>query len=296
MKIGAIGVDTSHLPEFTRRIKELNESGATPCRVTRYLDVGDHGWPVAADVSKWRSATEDMGVEPASSVEELLESVDGVMVLAISGHRHLELALPCLERGLPTYIDKPLTCSGEQAVRLLEAARKGRAPCYSASSLRFITELERLDRAALGQLVAIDAYGPGELNPAMEGLFHYGCHTIEMVDAIWGPGVRRVSAIETPDRHLLDLDYADGRYARLRLERRGAYDFGATVHGEKGVQQFRVDFGPVYSRLVRAMATFFEGGAAPVDLRDIVENVLVMEAGNASCREDGAWVEIPRVA
>ncbi|MEL7474199.1 MAG: hypothetical protein AAGK04_12850, partial [Planctomycetota bacterium] len=134
----------------------------------------------------------------------------------------------------------------------------------------------------------------GELNPAMEGLYHYGVHTIEMVDAIWGPGVRRASAIELPDRHLVDLEYADGRYARLRLERKGAYEFGTTIHGTKSVQQFKVDFGPVYSRLVRGMVGFFTDGKAPVDLRDIVENVLVIEAGNRSIREQGAWIEVQR--
>jgi virulence factor len=117
-------------------------------------------------------------------------------------------------------------------------------------------------------------------------------HTIEMVDAIWGTGVRRVSAIHLADRDLVDLDYHDGRYARLRLERKGSYDFGATVHGDKQVRQFRVDFAPVYLRLVQGMAGFFEGQPAPAPLRDIVENIAVMEAGNQSMKQDGAWVNI----
>ena len=130
----------------------------------------------------------------------------------------------------------------------------------------------------------------------MEGLFFYGVHVIEMVDAIWGPGVKRVSAIHLPDRDLVDLDYHDGRYARLRMERKGSYDFGATVHGEKGIKQFKVDFAPVYMRLIQGMTGFFEGGPAPVDLRDLVENVAVMEAGNASMKAHGEWVEIEQIS
>lgn len=292
MNLGVIGVDSSHLPEFSRRIKQMHDEGQTKARVTRYWTDGKHDWPVAEDIQKWVSDAEALGVEPSESLEDMLDAVDGVLVLAVNGHRHLELALPSLERGLPTYVDKPLTCDGEQARSLLAAARKGNARCYSASSLRFATELEKIDREAIGDIVAIDAFGPGELNPAMEGLYHYGVHTIEMVDAIWGPGVKRVSAIAFDDRHLVDLEYADGRYARLRLERKGAYDFGATISGMKATHQFKVDFGPVYTRLVQGMVRFFEGGPAPVELRDIVENVLVMEAGNRSIREDGAWVEI----
>jgi predicted dehydrogenase len=293
-RLGAIGIDSSHLPEFTKRIKALNEAGQTCCRVTRLWTDGLHDLP-AERAQKWQSMAEEMGVRPASSLDELLDDVDGVMVLAVNGHRHLELSLPALERGLPAYIDKPLTCDLAQARRILDVSRRRSARCYSASSLRFAAEVAGLPRAELGRLAAIDAFGAGEQNPAMTGLFYYGVHTIEMVDAIWGSGVKRVSAITLPDRDLVDVDYHDGRYARLRMERRGCYDFGATVHGEKEVHQFTVDFADVYNRLVQGMTHFFEGGPAPVPLRDLVENVAVMEAGNASMERDGAWVEVEQV-
>ena len=47
--------------------------------------------------------------------------------------------------------------------------------------------------------------------------------------------------------------------------------------------------------LVEGMVKFFEGGAAPVELRDIVENVAVMYCGNESIAREGAWVEVPRI-
>lgn len=296
VRIGAIGVDTSHLPEFTRRLAELNQAGKFDGRVTAVLDVGDHGWPDPEQVSIWKETTASFGVESVGSMDDLLDAVDAVMVLAIDGNRHLELATPALERGLATYIDKPLTCNLDQAKKLLELSRQSGARCYSASSLRFATELDAIPRSEMGPLVAIDAFGPGELNHTMPGLFHYGVHTIEMVDAIWGPGVARVSAIETPDRHLVDLEYRDGRYARMRLDRKACYDFGASIQGEKKTHQFTVDFGPVYTRLVEGMARFFSGGAAPADLRDIVENVAVMAAGNESIARHGEWVEVAAIS
>lgn len=293
-RLGAIGTDSSHLPEFTKRIRGLHESGETRCRVTRFWTDGRHDLP-PEQVHKWQQSAVDVGVRPAATMKELLDDVDGVMILALNGHRHLEFALPALERGLPTYIDKPLTCNLNEAQRLLAASRTSGARCYSASSLRFAAEVAALPRCELGQLIAIDAFGPGELNPSMAGLFFYGVHTIELVDAIWGPRVKRVSAITMPDRDLLDMEYHDGRYARLRMERKGCYDFGATVHGEKKLHQFKVDFADVYTRLVKGMVGFFEGGEAPASLRDIVENVAVMEAGNASMQRDGAWVQVPQI-
>lgn len=308
MRIGAIGIDSSHLPVFTQRIKELNEAGKTKCRVTHFWDPGHHEWQhpegparSAQDVEKWRQDTLKLGASQVGSLDELLANVDGVMVLNINGHRHLELSIGPIARGMPTYIDKPLTCSLDQAKSLLAMTRQYKARCYSASSLRFVAEIPRLSKEKLGNIVAIDAFGNGELLDMMPHLWHYGCHSIEMVDAIFrwsgqGAGVKRVSAICNEDRHLLDMEYRDGRLARLRMDRKGAWAFGATVHGEKGVEQFVVDFGPVYGRLVEGMVRFFEGGEAPVDLRDIVENVAVMEMGNRSISLDGAWVDVPAIA
>ncbi len=291
-RLGVIGADSSHLPEFARRIKAIADDGRTACRVTGLWTDGHHGMP-ESEVAGWIEEATALGARPAGSLDELLASVDGVMVLAVDGHRHLELAAPALKRGLPTYIDKPLACDRVSAQALLRLVRENGGRCYSASSLRFAAEPRALERERLGPLVAIDAYGPGELNAAMPGLFFYGVHTIEMVDAIWGPGVKRVSAVTSNARDLVDLDYHDGRYARLRMERRGAYTFGATVHGQRGVSSFQVDFSQVYNRLVQGLVHFFEGGAPPVDLRDIVENVAVMEAGNASMASDGAWIDVP---
>jgi len=292
MRLGAIGVDSSHLPEFTKRINALNQAGQTRCRVTALWDPGEHELEKAR---LWKQQAAEMGVAEVASCEQLLNQVDGVLVLAVNGCRHLKLALPALERALPTYIDKPLTCSLTEARQLLDVARRRRARCYSASSLRFAAEVTELDRTALGHMVAIDAFGPGEIHQSMPGLFFYGVHTIEMVDAIWGPGVKRVSAIHQTDRDLVDLDYGDGRYARLRMQRGGAYAFGATVHGTQAVRQFVVDFADVYNRLIKGMVRFFEGGPAPVPLRDLVENVAVMEAGNTSMTREGAWVPVEQV-
>lgn len=298
VRLGCIGIDSSHLPEFTRRIKALNDAGSTLCQVTQFWTDGKHDWPTPADIEKWKTDTLAMGVTEAKSLDAMLGSVDGVLVLAVNGNKHAELSRAALERGLPTYIDKPLTCNLDQAKQLLASSRKNKARCYSASSLRFITEIPKLDFAKLGKIVAIDAYGAGETLDMMPDLWHYGCHSIEMVDAIFkasgqGSGVKRVSAVRFEDRHLVDYDYRDGRYVRMRLERKGTWSFGATVHGEQAVQQFVVDFAPVYTRLVEGMVKFFEGKEAPVSLRDIVENVAVMEKGNESIKKDGAWVDVP---
>ena len=40
----------------------------------------------------------------------------------------------------------------------------------------------------------------------------------------------------------------------------------------------------------------FEGGEAPAPMRDLVENVAVMEAGNESIKRNGEWVDIEAIS
>lgn len=294
LQIAAIGIDSSHLPEFSKRIRKLRLEGKTRCRVTQMWTDGNHKMP-ADEVQKWRLQAEAEGVVMAGSMDAALEGADGVMVLAVDGNRHLELAEKALTRSLPTYIDKPLTCNLPDARRILELARKHNTPCYSASSLRFANEVRGLDKLDLGRIESIDAYGPGELNDAMKGLFFYGIHTIEMVDAMWGGGIAKVRCDQTPDRDIVQLQYKDGRYAHLRMERKGAYDFGATVHGEKAIHSFKVDFSQIYDRLIEGMTSFFEGGGPPATLDRLVEAIAVIESAHASAESGGGWVDLPKL-
>lgn len=310
MNLGCIGTDSGHLEAFTKLINARNAAGTTPCRVTHFWGGGINDWSQKpkdkereGHVAKWIAGAKEHGAVEAGSLKEMLAACDGFLVLSVSGKRHAKFALECLKTGKPTYVDKPLACSTADAKKILAASRKKKTPCYSASSLRFISAFDGVNFDELGNVVAIDAYGPGELLKADPDLWHYGCHAIEMVDSIFartkqGPGVKRVSAVSSPDRHLLDMEYADGRYARIRLERKASWEFGAVIHGTKGAAFIREQFkdgAAIYDRLISGMVGFFEGKGAPVPLRDIVETVAVMESGNKSIKKKGAWVNVPKI-
>lgn len=62
---------------------------------------------------------------PLLSVPEL----DGVLV-ATPASTHAEIALPFIERGIPTFIEKPLTVTIRDALRIEQAARRGRTRVF----------------------------------------------------------------------------------------------------------------------------------------------------------------------
>ena len=183
MRIGAVGIDSSHLPEFTRRMKELNAAKKTRCLVTHVFDPGGHDLPKAAE---WLAKTKEMGVQQVGSMDELLKSVDGVMVLSVNGSKHLALSLPSLERGLPTYIDKPLTCNLSEAKQLLATARKPVREMLQRIKPAFPRGSNGDGQGGAGRAQSDRCIWPGRFIALMEGLFFYGVHAIEMVDASGG--------------------------------------------------------------------------------------------------------------
>jgi predicted dehydrogenase len=63
---------------------------------------------------------------PLADFRELLGHVEAVVV-AVPTEAHAEVAVPFLERGVPVLVEKPMSRSLEDADRMLEAARAGRA-------------------------------------------------------------------------------------------------------------------------------------------------------------------------
>ena len=96
------------------------------------------------------------------SPEELLGKVDAVMMESIDGTRHFEPAKFFIEKGIPTFVDKPFTSSLEEAIALAEMAKKNNVPLFSASSLRYAPEvIEVVEKDTVWKIVSVDIITPG---------------------------------------------------------------------------------------------------------------------------------------
>ena len=72
------------------------------------------------------------------SLGELFEGVDLIFIADCNGegNDHLELAKPFIEKGIPTFIDKPFTYDIKDALELVKLAEKYKTPIMSLSILR----------------------------------------------------------------------------------------------------------------------------------------------------------------
>lgn len=85
-----------------------------------------------------------LDVKIASDANELIGQVDGA-IIATPNHTHRKIAVPLLEAGISTLIEKPLATTVEDGRAIVEAAERGRARVGLGYYQRFLDAPRLLD-------------------------------------------------------------------------------------------------------------------------------------------------------
>ena len=298
-RVGIIGLDTSHSIAFTKELNSPTAAADRPSpdwagyRVVVAYPKGSND--IESSVKRIPDYTEQvkkMGVEIATSIDDLLGKVDVVMLETNDGRLHREQAMKVLATGKPVFIDKPLAASLSDIVAIMEAAKKGKTPLFSASSVRYINGIAGLDKA---QVVGADTFSPAILEKTHPDLFWYGIHGVEALFAVMGTGCESVVRLNTPNTDIVTGIWADGRVGTFRGTRTGKNIYGGTVFVKDGTGT--VTLGPYggYNPLLKDIIRFFETGEAPVKLEETLEIYTFMEAADESKRKGGVSVRLDSV-
>jgi len=296
LKVGMIGLDTSHAVEFTRRLNDANDKEFIPgAHVVVAFKGGSKDIPESWNRVEGYTKTlqEKYGVKIVDSIEELLKEADVVMIESLDGRSHLEEALPVIKAHKPLFVDKPLAGSLRDALALYRQARENGVPIYSGSSLRFYPNLQAMKAAATGQLKGAFSCGPCELEPHHPDLFWYGIHPTEALYTIMGPGCETVVCTATADAHVVTGAWKDGKVGTLRGLRNGASPYRVTVFGAK--KALDEELAGNYTPFLREVVKFFQTGVAPVPPEETLEIYAFMEAADESKRQGGCPVKIADV-
>src|SRR5262245_5425068 len=146
LKIGIIGLDTSHVTAFTGIINKDNKGPLENMRVVAAFPGGSPDLPTSADrlAGFTKTLRDKHAVEIVESIDDLLKKVDAVLLESVDGRVHLEQVRPVLKAGKPVFIDKPIAASLADTIEIFELAKKHKVPCFSSSSLRFSDKLKAL--------------------------------------------------------------------------------------------------------------------------------------------------------
>ena len=306
IRIGLIGLDTSHVVAFTQLLNDASRPDHVPgARVVAAYKGGSPDVVASATrIEKFTAELRDSWkIDLVDSIDELVRRVDAVMIESVDARVHLAQAKPVIAAKKPLFVDKPFTASTRDAIELARLARQNGTPIFSSSSLRFnegVQAIKRDPRAA--DVLGAIAWGPATLEPHHPDLFWYGIHTVETLYTFMGPGCERVTRTYTPDADVVTGVWKDGRIGVIRGIRAGASSYGQVVFGRKAVVSTppadasgAAERRSSYYGLVSEVVQFFRTGTPPVPIEETIEIMAFMEAADVSKGRSGAPVAIAEV-
>ncbi|MDP6153897.1 MAG: Gfo/Idh/MocA family oxidoreductase [Phycisphaeraceae bacterium] len=288
LKIGMIGLDTSHVSTFAKILSNANGPHHVPGgRIVAGYPGASPDFALSTDRVEGftKELRDDFGALIVDSAQAVADAADLVFITAVDGHTHLSWFEQVAPAGKPVFIDKPFTASVTDAQAILKLADRHNVTVMSCSSLRYgpgFTQMLADDSG--GTVVGCDVCGPMQLEDALPGFFWYGCHSIEMLVAAMGVGYESVRVTTTDDCDLLVAKFPGGRIATMRGMRSGHASFQATIHRSESIQHVdpRAGDRSPDAEMLAAILASLPNGRSAVPREQMLEVVKIMEAGNAA--------------
>lgn len=291
IRIGMIGLDTSHVTAFTKLLNDpADKNHIAGARVVAAFKGGSQ------DIESSRTRvdgyakelTEKWGVTLYDSIEELCKNVDAVMIESVDGRPHLGQAKPVIMAQRAFFIDKPMAGSLRDALEIFRLAREAKVPVFSSSSLRYAKSTQAVRGGSIGKVTKAETFSPCSLEPHHPDLFWYGIHGVESLYTVMGTGCESVKHGMTADGKIeVSGSWPGGRVGVFREAAKG---YGGKATGEKGEADVGAYDG--YHVLLAEVVKFFQTGVVPVAPEETIEILAFMEAADESKRQGGASVKI----
>jgi predicted dehydrogenase len=290
LRLGMIGLDTSHVLAFTKILNDPADKQHVPGgRVVAAFKGG------SPDIESSRTRVDDFarqlqekyGVRLYDSIEEMCRHVDAVFLESVDGRPHLQQARPVIAAGKPLFIDKPLAASLRDGLEIFRLAREARVPVFSSSSLRFARTTQAVRNGSIGRVLSAETTSPAGLEPHHPDLFWYGIHGVESLFTVMGTGCETVQRGTTADGKIeVTGIWQGGRKGVFRESK----SYGGRAVGEKGEAPVGAYDG--YAPLVAAVMEFFQTRKSPVPEAETIEILAFMEAADESKRLGGQPVKL----
>lgn len=278
IRVGIIGAENSHTANIGRTFNEQKM------------------FPGVEVVALWgetdefaRIAAQKGGIPKiVKHQSELLGQIDALII----DHRHaryqVPAAIPFVEAGIPTFVDKPFCYRVKDGLKLIEIAEAKGTPITSLSGVGFGPEVD--DLAA--QVAALDpddirsvvVTGPSDITSKYGGIFFYGIHTVERLFKIFGDDVEAVRATRNGGRYTFQFKYAAGQIVTYVPVR----NWDVHVAMSKGMRQIkpRFEVENVMTYLYSAIIKMFQTGVEPRSHASLIPPIAALEAMERSVHSE----------
>lgn len=194
--VGIVGLDTSHSEAFASTLAAHDDADLTAVWDGRRIRDEEYADQFCTEY----------GATEYDTAEGMISGVDAVMVLTVDWDTHCELAIPFLEAGVPTLIDKPI--AGQLGdIDIIRAATNG-TPFFGGSALPYHPELVSFSRHPGGKALYCAGY---------DDTFYYGCHLADAVRRVAGEDWSVVRPAPDPGQ-TVDIVFENDTFATVRLD------------------------------------------------------------------------------
>jgi hypothetical protein len=290
LRLGIIGTDTSHVIAFTELLNDVTPEHVPGARVVAAFKGGSRNMPDSYKrVDKFAEELRTRWkVEFVSDIPALCRKVDGIMVESVDGRQHLEQVKQAVASGKPLWIDKPLASSRDDAKEISRLAKAAGVPWFSASALRYGTDVSAMKFADTAGAVA---WGAGPLGHDQLDLAYYAIHVVELLYSVLGPGCEEVTRMHTDTTDVILGKWKGGRTGEIRAVRPDS-DYGVLAFRLGGKVEVKPKIDDSYRPLVTEIVRFFETKQPPVPNAETLGVIEFMDAAQRSMEHGGVPVKL----
>ncbi len=296
LRIGIIGLDTSHSEQFTLRLNDpANPNHIPGARVV----VAFPGGSPDIEESKARidgftaTVRDKFGVRIVDSVVEACKDVDAVLLLSLEGRPRMEQMRQIIAAGKPVFMDKPVAASLKDVVEIYKLAVASQVPVFSASAVRWYPGVLEVANAEQTPARSAISYGPAHVLPFHPDLFFYGVHPTEALFTVMGSGCVSVTRTTTPSESVVTGLWTGERTGTLQAIHEGAMGYKLIRFGDNQITEQKSEGD--YTPMLREIVKFFETKQPPISPKQTLEIYAFMAAAEESKHRDGARVTLREV-
>lgn len=270
VRVGIIGAENSHTIGIGRT---FNEQKMFP---------GVEVVAVWGETDEFAANAAEQGGIPkiVKKQSELMGQIDALIIDHRHAKYHIDAAIPFVEAGIPTFVDKPFCYRVRNGLKLIEIAESKGTPITSMSSAAVNPMMDDV----VAQVAAMDPddirsvviTGPSDITSKYGGIFFYGIHTVERLFRIFGDDVEAVRATRNGGRFTFQFKYAGGQIATYVPVRGWDLYLGTN----RGMQQIKprieVENGTAY--MYSLMIKMFQTGEEPRSHESLIPPIAALEA------------------
>ena len=276
-RIAILGCENSHADNFLTFILKEN----------KYPDVEVVGVYTDEEDANERMRN-NFGVYCAKSYDEFVGKVDGIVITARDGKNHYKYAKPYIASGIPMFIDKPIACDEDEAVKFMKELKvagcrvTGGSMCIYApivNELKKIVENQTHGKTYGGYLRA-----PVNMNNAYGNFFFYSQHLAEVTQKIFGYYPKSVRSNINGTVNTVTVKYDDYNVNMAYCDGNGLYY--ASVSAEKKFvgDQLVINTNILAVNEFDAFYSLLKGNEQTISYKDFIAPVFLLTAIDRSIR------------